>query len=115
MTVDGAVMMLRWHALKLATLDQVGNCSIKQMRMEIDLLRQQSLVFSINIHMVGAVRTLNSAFGVISDKPMTLSSLGCYGSETSLLNCRYSAPSSSCDKYDIAGVTCEGMLYQNGK
>ena len=65
--------------------------------------------------MVGAVPTLNSVFGVISDKPMSLSSLGCYGSETSLLSCRYYAPSSSCDKYDIAGVTCEGMLHQNGK
>ena len=59
--------------------------------------------------MVGVIARLNSPFGVVDDKPMSLSSVGCSGSETSLLNCRYSAPSSTCDKYDIAGVVCEGM------
>ena len=61
------------------------------------------------LHMVVVTARVNSAFGVSDDKPMSLSSLSCYGSETSLLNCRYSAPSSSCDKYDIAGVVCEGI------
>ena len=59
--------------------------------------------------MVGAIARSNSLFGVSDDKPMSLSSLSCSGSESSLLNCRYSAPSTSCDKYDIAGVVCEGM------
>ena len=64
--------------------------------------------------MLGAMARFNSQFGVSENKSMLLSSLGCYGSEESLLNCHYSVPSSSCDKYDIAGVICEGMC-QNKK
>ena len=60
-------------------------------------------------HMIGAIASFNSQFGVSDNKSMLLSSLGCSGSETSLLNCHYSVPSSSCDKYDIAGVLCEGV------
>ena len=64
--------------------------------------------------MAGAIAFFNSHFGVSENKSMLLSGLYCYGSEASLLNCRYSVPSSSCNKYDIAGVVCSGM-YQNRK
>ena len=70
--------------------------------------------FLSRIVYVGAIASFNSQFGVSDNKSMLLSSLGCSGSEASLLNCRYSVPSSSCDKYDIAGVVCGGMC-QNEK
>ena len=60
---------------------------------------------------LGAIASFNSHFGVSDNKSMLLSSMGCYGSEASLLNCRYSVPSPLCDKYDIAGVVCEGMCH----
>ena len=64
--------------------------------------------------MVGGTALFNPHFGVSENKSILLSDTYCYGSEASLLNCRYSVPSSSCDKYDIAGVVCAGMC-QNTK
>ena len=49
----------------------------------------------------------NSYFGTESG-PVLLSNFVCYGAESSLLDCTYSIPYFSCDRYDIAGVTCEG-------
>ena len=66
------------------------------------------MIWTYFSHMVGATALRNSPFGVSDDKPMSLSSMSCSGSEQSLLDCYFSVPSSSCDKYDIAGVVCGG-------
>ena len=56
---------------------------------------------------LGVTTRFNSYFGTESG-PVLLSNVLCYGAESSLLDCTYSIPFSSCDSYDIAGVTCEG-------
>ena len=40
---------------------------------------------------------------------MLLSGFYCTGSESTLLDCEFTIPSSSCDQYDVAGVFCEGL------
>ena len=57
----------------------------------------------------GYIARSNSYYGVY-DKPVLLSNLYCYGSESSLLDCNFRVPSSSCDRYDIAGVRCAGKV-----
>ena len=53
----------------------------------------------------------NSYYGVYT-KPMLLSRFYCNGRESSLLDCSFDNPTSSCDQFDIAGVSCAGnVLY----
>ena len=58
----------------------------------------------------GASTHINSYFGTYNNRPMLLSSVGCYSSSVSLVDCSFSKPSSSCDQDDIAGVACEGKI-----
>ena len=62
----------------------------------------------VTLSFIAAFPLSNSYFGVESG-PMILSGFTCRGSETSLLDCGYTIPSTSCDQYDIAGVICEGL------
>ena len=57
---------------------------------------------------VAAFARLNSYFGSDSG-PMILSGFTCSGTESTLLDCGFTIPSSSCDQYDVAGVFCEGL------
>ena len=66
--------------------------------------------FNLSVYFTGAVARFNSYFGSY-ERAMLLSYVSCSGSQSSLLDCSSSIPSSSCDKYDIAGVTCEGNAY----
>ena len=47
--------------------------------------------------------------------PILMSSVGCSGQESKLLECSYQPfPYSSCTHYYDAGVKCEGKLYYSG-
>lgn len=56
----------------------------------------------------GATAQYNAIFGFGSG-PVLMSGLQCGGSESSLLECTSTIPSSSCDHFDDAGVTCQGL------
>ena len=64
----------------------------------------------MDICITGAVARINSYYGVY-ERTMLLSGVYCSGSQSSVLDCNFNAPSSSCDKYNIAGVTCEGNAH----
>ena len=63
------------------------------------------IVVYIWTYFLGAVAYRNAWFG-IGGGPILLSGLICSGSEHSLLDCYSSIPSSSCDHFDDAGVSC---------
>lgn len=65
---------------------------------------------NLSVSFTGVVTRYNSYFGAY-ERAMLLSSVYCSGSQSSLLDCNVNTPSSSCDKYDIAGVTCEGNAH----
>ena len=56
----------------------------------------------------GAIPQYNARFGFGSG-PIVMSGLLCGGSESSLTECTSSIPSSYCDHFYDAGVTCQGL------
>ena len=64
----------------------------------------------MDTYITGAVARINSYYGAY-ERTMLLSGVSCSGSQSSVLDCNFNAPSSYCDKNAIAGVTCEGNVY----
>ena len=95
-TAGGVMEMQGLHVLRPDSLGQVRDTHATLMMQD-----------GKNAFPLGITTRLNSYFGIESG-PMLLSNFTCYGAESSLLDCTYSIPFSSCDRYDIAGVTCEG-------
>ena len=56
---------------------------------------------------IGVTARINAYFGQLQGSgSIHMSNVGCTGMESTLLDCSYSTPGSSCDHYDDVGVTC---------